>query len=1293
MSIIKAIFILLFSFTCINSLLAQSGSMDWTQVTSSANWSARHTHTSVVFDNKIWVIGGISSSPLYRNDVWYSTNGSSWTQATSNAGWSARYGHTSLVFDNKIWVIGGYDVYGLRKNDVWYSTDGISWTRATETAMWPERDHHSSVVFDNKMWVLGGYSTGGYRNDIWYSTNGVNWTCATYSAPWSAREGHTSLVFDNKIWVIGGFSAGGIYRNDVWYSSDGVSWTEATSNAEFPGRAGYSSEIFGNKLWVIGGSDGSSSKNDVWYSTNGVNWISATTNAGWQARNCHTSVVYDSTIWVIGGYANSTEKNDVWKSEALGITMIYPNGNESLPSGSNQLIRWRKIGSGNPKYRLLFSRNGGTSYPDTIINNITAAETCYSWHLPVLNINTVRVKIQMLDTMNTVILQDASDANFTIQTTARIVQPNGGESWAGGTQKLIKWNTIGSDFARFRILLSRNSGSTYIDTLSQNVVATETTFNWIVPYSNLNTCRILVQILDTNSLIIFQKASDSNFTIDSDPPSIFSLLSPINGTMTNTNLTYSWNPANDNLGLSHYQLLISIPNDTIKIDSIFRTSIGYCANWRQATANAEWSGRYGHSSVIFDNKIWVFGGNKASGCMNDVWYSADGVNWTQAIANAGWSVRDGHTSGVFDNKMWVIGGWDEYTNKRDVWYSSDGINWTQATSSAGWSARRDHSSVVFDNKIWVIGGISSSPSYRNDVWYSTNGINWTQATDSASWSIRSGHSSVVFDNKMWVIGGDGRNDVWYSTDGINWTQATSYAGWSSRYGHSSVVFDNKIWVIGGYNGSGLNDVWYSSDGVNWNQASTSPGWSARSEQSTVVFNNKMWVIGGDANSYKNDVWYAVTAEQLLQIPEGLRSWYIKAFDRAGNWQRSAQTFFFTIDTSAPSVPVLITPTNSLYTQDSLPIFIWYHSTDNYSNVNHYQLQYAKNSSFTGGTSINVNDTSYQVLTGLDDTTYYWRVKAIDTLGNQSSWSSVWSFEIDTRIPNTTTLVSPINGQWLTNTSVVLNWSPVTFDAKSPVQYILQVDTNTTFTTSISDTTNRTSDTLTLLQDRYYWRVKAFDLAGNQGAFSSHDSFGVDNTSPSVPNLISPTANAILTDSFVRFYWNKSSDNVSGVRNYRIQIANNSSFISPIDTTITDTTILRKLRDTTYYWKVKSIDRANNESDWSTTRNFSVQTTGIEEMLVSELPITFSLSQIKPNPFSQYTSITYGVPYATKVKLSIYDITGNEICILSNRTHSPGWYNIRWDCRDNKGSLYSSGVYFVRLETDDIRIIKKILLFR
>jgi hypothetical protein len=283
------------------------------------------------------------------------------------------------------------------------------------------------------------------------------------------------------------------------------------------------------------------------------------------------------------------------------------------------------------------------------------------------------------------------------------------------------------------------------------------------------------------------------------------------------------------------------------------------STWTEATSTAPWSGRLRAASVVYDNKMWVLGGNDGVNGLNDVWSSSDGVNWTQVTASAAWSARYAHSSLVYDNKVWVIGGYAG-SRKNDVWYSSDGITWTQATASAGWSGRHYHSSVVHNNKMWVMGGSSGAGSL-NDVWSSTDGITWTQATSGATWSIRYTHTSLVYDNKMWVFGGtDGtnyKNDVWSSTDGITWTQATASASWLPRVNLAGAVYNNKIWVIGGFDvSSGLNDVWSSSDGITWAQATASAAWSGRNSHTSVVFDNKMWVISGhDGTNYKNDVWH------------------------------------------------------------------------------------------------------------------------------------------------------------------------------------------------------------------------------------------------------------------------------------------------------------------------------------------------------------------------------------------------------------------------------------------------------
>ena len=182
--------------------VAVPGELEWTLSTSVADWPARYYFTSVVHDDRMWVLGGGGVFP-YRHDVWSSLDGVSWTEATSPAGWSGRQIHSSVVYDNRMWVMGGYDVDHL--HDVWSSSDGETWTPVTSEAGWSARFAHSSVVYNNRMWVMGG-NDGSQCNDVWSSSNGVTWTevKANSEEGWHARSHHTSVVFDGRMWVMGG---------------------------------------------------------------------------------------------------------------------------------------------------------------------------------------------------------------------------------------------------------------------------------------------------------------------------------------------------------------------------------------------------------------------------------------------------------------------------------------------------------------------------------------------------------------------------------------------------------------------------------------------------------------------------------------------------------------------------------------------------------------------------------------------------------------------------------------------------------------------------------------------------------------------------------------------------------------------------------------------------------------------------------------------------------------------------------------------------------------------------------
>jgi len=274
---------------------------DWNIISSiTSPLTKRRDHTTLLYDGKMWMIGGIDTT--FTNSVLWSYDGIEWNIATTTPTFGNIYRHSSVVFDNKMWVIGGSSDQFPNTGNVWWSTDGITWTLTTEDYTFGGRYGHTSVVFDNKMWVIGGHGgeVDGPFSDVWWSTDGITWTFeGGYIADLTFE--HTSVIYDNKMWVIGGQSfSSNIYCNSIQWSSDGITWNVATNTAAFGNRYAHTSVVFDNKMWVIGGYDGSY-KNDVWYSSDGIIWSCASTSAAFSARGYHSSVVYDNKIWMFGG--------------------------------------------------------------------------------------------------------------------------------------------------------------------------------------------------------------------------------------------------------------------------------------------------------------------------------------------------------------------------------------------------------------------------------------------------------------------------------------------------------------------------------------------------------------------------------------------------------------------------------------------------------------------------------------------------------------------------------------------------------------------------------------------------------------------------------------------------------------------------------------------------------------------------------------------------------------------------------------------------------------------------------
>ena len=91
---------------------------------------------------------------------------------------------------------------------------------------------------------------------------------------------------------------------------------------------------------------------------------------------------------------------------------------------------------------------------------------------------------------------------------------------------------------------------------------------------------------------------------------------------------------------------------------------------------------------------------------------------------------------------------------------------------------------------------------------------------------------------------------------------------------------------------------------------------------------------------------------------------------------------------------------------------------------------------------------------------------------------------------------------------------------------------------------------------------------------------------------------------------------------------------------------------------------------------------------THLPNKISLFPNYPNPFNPTTTLSFSLINNYHVLLEVYDIKGRNIETLVNSKLSIGRHNIRWD-----GSQYSSGIYFVKLRTENIAMNQKIMLLK
>jgi hypothetical protein len=90
------------------------------------------------------------------------------------------------------------------------------------------------------------------------------------------------------------------------------------------------------------------------------------------------------------------------------------------------------------------------------------------------------------------------------------------------------------------------------------------------------------------------------------------------------------------------------------------------------------------------------------------------------------------------------------------------------------------------------------------------------------------------------------------------------------------------------------------------------------------------------------------------------------------------------------------------------------------------------------------------------------------------------------------------------------------------------------------------------------------------------------------------------------------------------------------------------------------------------------------------PRDFILSQNYPNPTSGVTQIAYSLPRMSAIRITLFNMLGQEIRTLVDGLVTSGAHTVSWDGRDENGQPVAKGIYFYRLEAGGFAMTKKLI---
>ncbi|XP_042161655.1 kelch domain-containing protein 3 isoform X2 [Oncorhynchus tshawytscha] len=232
--------------------------------------------------------------------------------------------------------------------------------------------------------------------------------------------------------------------------------------------------------------------------------------------------------------------------------------------------------------------------------------------------------------------------------------------------------------------------------------------------------------------------------------------------------------------------------------------------------------RYGHTAVLLDDTIYIWGGrNDTEGACNVLYaFHVNNHRWnTPKISGTVPGARDGHSACILGKAMYIFGGYEQLADcfSNDIHKLDTTTMAWSLVNARGTPARwRDfHSATIIGTKMFVFGGRAD----RFGPFHSSN---------------------EIYCNKIKVF--DTETNSWLNT-------ATAQLPPEGRRSHSAFSYNGELYIFGGYNARldrHFNDLWkFNPEAFSWKKVEPQgKGPCPRRRQCCCLVGDRIILFGG-----------------------------------------------------------------------------------------------------------------------------------------------------------------------------------------------------------------------------------------------------------------------------------------------------------------------------------------------------------------------------------------------------------------------------------------------------------------